>query len=800
MELGDVDGDGAPDVFVAGIWGNALYRNDGHGVFARETATLPAGSASVAMGDVDGDDDLDVLLGGFSVGGDLLLFNDGSGSFTTSALPAGANYAESAALLDVDGDDDLDALLGDFDAVTLLRNGGAGDFTYDAPAIPALSFFGCVFSIAGGDFDENGTLDLFLGIGDDEADNVVLKNNGTGNFLEVANPFPPGPGRDTRSVIVAEFTGDEHVDVVLGQWFIDELLPGNGTTSFPTSVFLPFETGSSTDGLSAGDVDGDGDLDLFRASIHGSEWLRNDGFGNFAVESIPAAESYSAEGVLMADLDGDSDLDGFLTGVRNRLLLGDGEGGFEGVPGGMPDGGSLYRLALGDANGDERTDLFATSPSGDAHRRLFLSTPSGEFEDASAALPALAHVPSALATGDLNGDDAVDVLYGGIGCSGAKSALLLNDGAGTFLDASAGLPTREAVTTHIALGDLDADGDLDAFLSNSSGCSAYDAFNFLYENDGQGGFSDATPQLPAHEDYTQQAAFGDLTGDGDLDLVLANGLPTWSMGDQVNRVYANNGSGTFTDVPGILPGAERITVSVALGDVDADGDLDILFGNASIFLGAPGIDRLYLNQDGAGFVEAAAQLPVNEHRTERVYFLDQDADGDLDIYEANAEVDRLWKNDGSGWFTETTDVLPEVSDFVGDLAIVDLDGDSDLDLVMASPSHVLSNLRQQLARRELARIGHPLHLDLYTDPGSPWLLFYAFGLFEFELPPFGTLRLAPASVTLTATGVADGSGRGTATFQLPADASLVGAQVWWQALMGATPTFTNLELTELTEL
>lgn len=800
LVLADVDADGDADVFVAGLWGNALYRNDGHGVFERQTAGLPSGSASVAAGDVDGDDDLDLILGGFSPGGDFLLRNDGSGSFTTSALPPAANYAESAALLDVDGDGDLDAMLGDFDGVSLLRNDGGGGFTHDGPAVPAFNPFGCVFAIAGGDFDEDGTLDVFLGVGDDEADNFVLENDGTGTFALAADPFPPGPGRDTRAVVVAEFTGDDHVDVVLGQWFLDELLPGNGTTSFPTSVALPFATGSITDDLAAADLDADGDLDLFRASAQGSEWLRNDGFGNFVVEAVPDASAWGAEGVLLADLDGDSDLDGFLTGTRNRLLLGDGEGGFGGVPGGMPDGGYLSHLALGDANLDGRIDVFATAPPGDQVRRLFLTSPSGELEEASGVLPASAHVPSAIAVGDFDGDEAADVLYGGTGCSGGGTALFLNDGSGAFVDASAGLPTREAVTRHIALGDIDADGDLDAFVSNSTGCSAYDSFNFLYEGDGAGGFSDATPQLPSHEDNSQQAAFGDLNGDDDLDLVVANGLPTWSLGDQVNRVYANDGTGSFADVPGLLTGETRITVSVALGDVENDGDLDVLFGNASIFLGTPGIDRLYLNQDGAGFVDASGQLPPNEFRTEGVYFLDQDADGDLDILEANAEVDALWTNDGTGVFAETTDVLPDVSDFAGDVAIVDLDGDADLDLVLAGPTHVLTNLRRQLARREVPRIGQPLHLDLYTDPGSPWLLFYAFGVSAIELPPYGTFRLAPASTALVGTGVADGQGRDEAAFALPADPSLVGAQVWWQALAGATPTFTNPELTALTEL
>ena len=105
--------------------------------------------------------------------------------------------------------------------------------------------------------------------------------------------------------------------------------------------------------------------------------------------------------------------------------------------------------------------------------------------------------------------------------------------------------------------------------------------------------------LPSLLDDTRAAALGDIEGDGDLDAVLANG------GDQQNRLYRNDGTGVFTDATPLLPPDADDTRAVAAGDVDGDGDLDLLFGNASQQ------NRLHLG-DGMGvFADATGQLPAD---------------------------------------------------------------------------------------------------------------------------------------------------------------------------------------------
>ncbi|MCA8963831.1 MAG: VCBS repeat-containing protein, partial [Planctomycetes bacterium] len=439
--------------------------------------------------------------------------------------------------------------------------------------------------------------------------------------------------------------------------------------------------------VAVGDVDGDGDLDMVVGNKGQQDRLYlNDGTGTFsdATANRMPFDNDNTTSVALGDVDGDGDLDlvfgsfGYLGTTQNRLYLNNGTGVFsDATASQMPvDFDSTVAVALGDVDGDGDLDIVIGNFGylGTPQNRLYLNNGTGVFSDATTSrLPVDIDSTDALALGDVDGDGDLDIVIGNLG---QQNRLYINDGTGTFSDDTASrMPMANDATRSLAFGDVDGDGDLDMLIGNGQ--------QRLYVNDGTGTYSDATAtRMPVANDATQSVTLGDVDGDGDLDMVFGN------FGQ--NRLHINDGTGQFSEsTTSRMPAETSQTSAVVLGDVDGDGDLDLVLGQYGFPGGQP--NRLYTNDGTGTFSDATAtRMPPDCDPTNAVALGDIDGDGDLDMVLGNSPYvgrpqNRLLLNDGTGTFSDATaGRMPLVNDGTRSVALGDVDGDGDLDMLIGN--------------------------------------------------------------------------------------------------------------------
>ncbi|MEM7132272.1 MAG: FG-GAP-like repeat-containing protein [Chloroflexota bacterium] len=242
--------------------------------------------------------------------------------------------------------------------------------------------------------------------------------------------------------------------------------------------------------------------------------------------------------------------------------------------------------------------------------------------------------------------------------------------------------TAIAESQSVAWGDMDADGDLDLAVGNKN------APVRIYEN--VNGILQLAPTnllgwQSAEESQTTSLDWGDWDGDGDLDLAIGNN-------NDFNVIYENSGDTFF--LAQILsanddPDGDR-TQSVAWGDWDGDGDLDLAVGNRSVG-GDPDLNAVYENDGGLLQLDpdnGFGWLAPTTQGTTSVAWGDWDNDGDLDLAVANdSSEDKVYEYDGTDLKLDVVNGFgwqsPEATSSF-DVAWGDWDGDGDLDLAVAS--------------------------------------------------------------------------------------------------------------------
>ncbi len=435
-------------------------------------------------------------------------------------------------------------------------NGMSGERYYPEIMAPGVALF---------DYDNDGDLDVYLVQG------AML---GAKKTLKDATYPPAGPLGDRlfRNDLLVGADGKRTLH------FTDVTGPsGINVTSYGM-------------GVAAADYDNDGFVDLYRTGLSGSVLLHNNGNGTFTdVTAKTGVGNTNGWGVSAAFVDYDRDgwLDLF---VGNYLLY--------------SVAGDIDCLSVTGQHDYCPPNSYRPQPD-----RLYHNRGNGTFEDVtSRALVGGADGPAlGVSTADFNGDGWIDIY---VGNDGQPNQLWINQKNGTFKDtafisgaAVNGQGNSEA-SMGVDAGDYDNDGDEDIFITNWLA-----QMNILYVNMGGGVFEDRKAASGLGPPSLAKTGFGaawfDYDNDSWLDLLTANGSVSIIEAQarvndpfplkMLNQLYRNLGNGRFEDVSAKAGKAftlNDVSRGAAFGDIDNDGDEDVVIGTAA------GPARLLINNVG----------------------------------------------------------------------------------------------------------------------------------------------------------------------------------------------------------
>ncbi len=354
-------------------------------------------------------------------------------------------------------------------------------------------------------------------------------------------------------------------------------------------------------GVASGDYDNDGDVDLYlvTGNRYPNVLLRNDGAGNFEDVTEPAGialEGHFGNGPVFADIDGDGWLDlviGGIIGSGMRLFMNGGDGSFVEITGetGIVQENAKqndYSTSFGDPDGDGDLDIFVGHWGTDSQvTHLWANLGAGKFHSADE----YAGVDSKYAEEDWTFAPS----FADVNSYGRPDLLVTSDFQTSHTLMNRGGMHFENTTTEViddragmgsAIGDFDNDGDQDWFVTSIWWDEGREGEgNRLYENDGEGNFTNVTESAGVLEgDWGWGACAQDFNNDGWLDLFHVNGMiwdsQTIDYLSDASKLFMNRGDGTF-DERAIEIGIEDrgMGKGVVCFDSDLDGDIDIFTAN-----------------------------------------------------------------------------------------------------------------------------------------------------------------------------------------------------------------------------
>ncbi|CAF3824214.1 unnamed protein product [Rotaria sp. Silwood1] len=697
LALGDFNNDKQLDIAIANYGTNSIgvYLGLGNASFTA-LKTMSTGfdslSYAVAVGDFNNDNKLDIAFANFGMHNIGIFLGNGDGIFamqTTYATGTNSHpYFIAIADLNNDGQLDIAVVNSGTDNLAILLGYGNGSF-----ALPVVYSTGPnsnpVF-IAIADFDNDHKLD------------IVVANNGTNSvgvfFGNVDGTFEhqiicsTGPQSSPRSIGVADFNNDNKLDIAIADkqnnhvmifngfsnvTFASQITYSSGTDYYPVGILLyPTGDDSHSYSIAVGDFNNDSRLDIA---------VTNSGTNNIGVllgysnGTFTSSMTYSTGidsnpvAIALGDFNNDNQLDIAVAnhGTENvAILIGYGNGSFSSpvtCSTGIDSGPKA--IAIGDFNNDGRLDIVVAN-TGWNNVGVFLGYGNGTFEDQITYSTRSDFSPRAVAVGDFNNDDRLDIAVANYYSD--NLCVFLGYGNGAMADEKIVSTGAFSYPLALAVADLNNDGNLDIAVINAL---AEEEHVLILVGNGNGNFLSYGKYKTGVKSDPLSIVIGYFNNDSCLDIAVAN------RGADNLGIFFGYGDATFWSQTIYAAGDGSGPISIAVGDFNSDNRTDIAVANQKA--STVGVFLAFIN---TSFEYNTACSTGSAAHPEAIAVSDLTNDGEIDVVVGNHgthSIDVLFRYENGSFSTKTV-YSEDLTFYPACIVLSDFNNDSHLDIAIAN--------------------------------------------------------------------------------------------------------------------